>query len=163
MALAGFKVSAVEDDFCAVAAHGVDLDRVGAFRDDDDGAGVEELGRVGDGLAVVAGGGGNHAAGAFFRRKMGHEVDAAAHFEGADGLVVLVLDMDFGAHEVIEARVVVERRGVQIAADDGVRREDVSEGGEGLVECAGVSPCRPSRDDALLAGAPIVYVWSLSS
>ena len=68
MAFAGFEVGAVEDDVGAIAAHGIDFDRVGSFGDNDDRVDAEELGGVGNGLAVVAGGGGDDAGSAVLRR-----------------------------------------------------------------------------------------------
>ena len=69
----------------------------------DDRAHAEEPRGEGDRLAVVAGRGGDHAARPLLRGELRDEVDAAAHLEGADGLVVLVLDPDLRADQLARA------------------------------------------------------------
>ena len=56
----------------------------------------------GDRLAVVPGRGGDHAAAPLVVGELRDEVDAAAHLEVADRLVVLVLDPDLGADQLVE-------------------------------------------------------------
>ena len=111
---------AVEHDAGAEVAYRLDLGRVRALRHDDGHRHVEHAARVGNGLAVVAGGGGDDAATALVLLEAGHEVDAASNLERADGEVVLVLDVDLGAHELIEGGV-----GVQWGAQE-VRRDRLS-------------------------------------
>ena len=125
VALARLKVLAVEDHLGAVGAHRIHLDAVGIGGGDDHGADAKELGSIGDRLAVIAGRGGHHAAAAFLGREMRHEVDAAAHLEGADGLIVFVLDIDLGRQQPVEQRVVVQGGDRQVGADGALRVQHV--------------------------------------
>ena len=97
------EIAAVEDELGAEAAHRGDLDRVRLLRDADRRPHAEEAGGVGDRLAVVAGRGGDHAALPLVCAELRDQVDPAAHLEGADRLVVLVLDEDVGAEQLVSA------------------------------------------------------------
>jgi hypothetical protein len=91
---------------------------------------VEQARGVGDRLAVVPRRGGDQAAGALGLRELRDEVDAAAHLERADRLVVLVLDRDLRADELAEPGVPVERRRPQVGRDPLAGRADVVERGD---------------------------------
>jgi hypothetical protein len=86
----------VEDELGAEAAHRGDLDRVRVLGDADRRLHAEEAGGIGDRLSVVSGRGGDDAAFAFFLVELGDQVDPAPDLEGADRLVVLVLDEHLG-------------------------------------------------------------------
>jgi hypothetical protein len=122
------EVAAVEDELRAEPAHRRDLDGVRALGDADRGRHAEEARRVPDRLAVVPGRGGDHAARPLLRPELRDEVDSAAHLERADRLVVLVLDVDLRADELVERRVAVERRRPQVRRDAAPRVEHVREG-----------------------------------
>ena len=63
-----------------------------------------------DRLAMIAGAGGDNAAGAFFRGHRADQVQAAAHLEGTGRIVILVLHPDRQAGGLIEQRVAHQRR-----------------------------------------------------
>jgi len=67
----------------------------------------EQARRVGDRLAVVPGRGGDDAALALLRVELRYQVDPAPDLEGADRLVVLVLDEDISAEQLVDAVVVI--------------------------------------------------------
>src|SRR5215218_3247850 len=90
----GIEIWTVKDDLRAESLHGGDFEGVGVFRHVDDGADAEFAGGEGDRLTVIAGGGGDDTFGANLRGKIGHEVETAADFEGADRLKVLALEID---------------------------------------------------------------------
>ena len=127
---ARLEVGAVKDDLGAVRAHGVHLDRAGAFGHDDDGPHAKQLRGVGHRLAVVAGGGRHHAAAPFFRRHVCHEVDAAAHLESADGLIVLMLDEDGGVEQRVQLRVVMQRGRRQVRCNRTTGKQNILKGGQ---------------------------------
>ena len=85
------EVLAVEDQLRSQVAHGLHLQWVGANWQPDDGPGPEEPAGIGDGLAVVARGGGDHPAVPLLLAHMGQQVYPASYLERAQGLVVLVL------------------------------------------------------------------------
>ena len=87
----GFVVDrATLDDLRAHTFHGSNLARIGLFGNDDNGPDAEETRGIGNRLPVIAGGGGDNAALALLRTKLGNKIDAAAHLEGPYRLVVLV-------------------------------------------------------------------------
>jgi hypothetical protein len=86
----------VLDQLGAERAHRGELDRVRVLRHADRARDAEERARVGDRLAVVARRGRDQAAPPLLLAELRDEVDAAANLEGADRLVVLVLDPDLG-------------------------------------------------------------------
>ncbi len=131
VALAGLKVLAMEDHLGPVGTHGIHLDAVGVRGDDDHGAHAEELGSISDRLAVIARRGRHHAAAARLGRELRHEIDAAAHLEGADGLIVLVFDIDLGPQQFVEQRVMMQRGGRQVGADGALGLEYVRQSGRG--------------------------------
>ena len=76
--------------------------------------GEAEAGRgVGDALAVVAPGGGDHAGGLAVPSQIVHVDEAAPHLEGADRGVVLVLDPNLGPGALRQQRPGDLRRGVE--------------------------------------------------
>jgi len=77
---------------------------------------------------VVAGRGGDQAARPHVRRKLRHQVDPAAHLEGTHRLVVLVLDVDLGANQVVQRRVAVQRRLRQVGPDAPARGDHILQG-----------------------------------
>jgi hypothetical protein len=79
-------------------AHGGVLFHRIAFRHDDGGGDAHLVGADGDALAVIASGGADHAFEPGLRMLQPIHVDqAAAHLEGADRRVVLVLHPDVAA------------------------------------------------------------------
>ena len=124
--LAGLVVvAAVLDELGTERAHRGELDRVRPLGDADARLEAEEARRVGDRLAVVARRGGDQAAAPLLLAQLRDEVDAAANLEGADRLVVLVLDPDLGADELAQRGVAVERRRAQMRRDATPRLEHV--------------------------------------
>src|SRR5207244_12041419 len=95
----------------------LDFNRVGPLRHADDRADAEKASRIGDRLSVVAGRGGDDAAPTLVVRELRHQVDATPDLEGADRLVVFVLDPGRRADELVEGRVAVESRGFQVGRD----------------------------------------------
>ena len=85
------EVPTVLDDVGAERADRGDLDRIRVLGDADRRLHPEETCGVGDRLAVVAGRGGDEPSPALRGIELRDEIDAAAHLERADGLVVLVL------------------------------------------------------------------------
>ena len=124
-----FELRAVKHDFGTHAAHGRDLARIGAFRHDDDNANIEQLPRIRDRLAVIARGSADQSAAAFGRSHLRNQVDAAAHFEGTDRLVVLVLYVNLRADQVVQRGIVEERRRTQIRGDALTCSEHIAECG----------------------------------
>ena len=108
------EVRSVDDDFGSPGFHRRQLAGVAVLGHADDGAHPEESAGICDRLAVVSGGGGDHAERLLLLRHGADQIDPPAHFEGARRLVVLMLDVDFSANEVRKQRVGVERRGLQI-------------------------------------------------
>ena len=85
----------IDATFTGFAPSGTQIDRAHA----------EQPRRVGDRLAVVAVDAEMTPALALVGRELGDEVDAAAHLERADRLVVLVLDEHVRAEQLVERRV----------------------------------------------------------
>lgn len=115
-------------DLRAHRADGLDFDRIGIFGKRDRRPYAEDSRSVRNGLAVIAAAGGDHPAPALFRRKIGDEIDAAAHFKRADGLMVLMLDVNFRAEQLAQAVIVMQRRRLQIRRDDLTGLEHVGKG-----------------------------------
>src|SRR5687768_5273889 len=59
---------------------------------------------------------------------MGDQVDAAAHFEGADRLVVLMLDVYLRADQFVQRGVAVQRRARQVRPDAPLGGHDIAKG-----------------------------------
>jgi hypothetical protein len=129
--LAGIvEVMSMEDELRAEGTHRGDLDRVRRVGDADRRRHAEEAGRKGDRLAVVARRRGDDAALPILGAQLRDEVDPAADLEGADGLMVLVLHEDFGAEQLAERGVLVQRRRAQVGGDTATRLEHVCERGD---------------------------------
>ena len=123
------EVAAVLDQLRPPGLDRLDLDGVGHLGDADHRPDPEPLRRPGDRLAVVAGGGGDHAPGPLGWLEPGQQVDPAADLEGAGRLVVLMLDPHLGAGGPLEQRVPQQRRRRQVRPDGRRGGEDVGEGG----------------------------------
>jgi hypothetical protein len=110
-------VAAVKDELGAEAAHRGHLHRVRVLGYADRRLHAEETGGEGERLAVVSGRGGDDAAPALIRGELRDQVDAAPHLEGADRLVVLVLDEHLRVEQFAQGGVAVKRRGPQVRRD----------------------------------------------
>lgn len=121
---------AMEDHLGAHAAHGRHLAGVGTLRHHDLRPHTEEPRGVGHRLAVVACGGGQYAAGPLLSAELRDQVDAAAHLEGAHGLVVLVLHISRRADQIVQRRVAVQRGAPQVRGDLALGQQNIAEGGE---------------------------------
>ena len=144
--LARVEVGPVKDDLRAIGAHGRDLNRVGVLRHDDHRAHAEEPRGIGNGLAVIARRRGDDAALASGVVELSHEVDAAAHLEGPDGVIVLVLEIDFRPDQPVQRRIMMQGRGRQIRADEVARRQHIGKGRRALSSrCHGVFPAGTGR------------------
>src|SRR5205814_8527019 len=125
---------ALENHLGAEVLHRLDLDRVGDCRRADDRADPELPGGEGTGLAVVAGGGGNHASTALVLAEAADQVDAAADLEGPGRVVVLVLDEHACPGEPVQRWVAAKWGGSQERPDllggvQDVRESRLREGG----------------------------------
>ena len=123
------EVLPVEDDLSAHVTYGLHLAWVGPMGHRNDGVDPEDAGGVGDGLAVVAGGGGGDALTPFFLRELGDEVDPPTHLEGAQPLVVLVLYVDLGLQKLAQRGVVVQGGPDYVGGDAPPGLDDVPKGG----------------------------------
>jgi hypothetical protein len=142
------EVPPVDDELRAEPLHRRELDRVRALGDAHDRAHTEDSCRERDRLAMVARRRGDDAAPALVLAQLRDEVDAAADLEGADRQVVLVLDEDFGADELAQRAVRVERRRLQVRRDPAPRVHDVGEGRELQQRRAHASPLSCSSASA---------------
>jgi hypothetical protein len=137
------EVAAAEDHLGSEAAHRCDFHRVRALGRADRGRDAEQARRVGDGLPVVSRRRGEDAVLPLLGRELRDEVDAAPDLEGADRLVVLVLDEHRRPDQVVERGVPVERRRAQVRCDPPACVEHVGEGRRlPLRHLASVSPPR---------------------
>jgi hypothetical protein len=109
----------------AQVAHGLHLARIGALRNGYDGFRAEDAGGIGDGLAVITGGSGSHTPAFFLLRKLGEQVNAAPHLEGAQSLMVLVLYIDLSAQKLVEGEVVMERGPDHVREDAPLGLDDI--------------------------------------
>ena len=121
------EVAPVEDELGTETPHRRDLDRVRLLGDADRRLHAEQARGEGDRLTVVAGRRGHDAALPLARGELGDEIDSSPNLEGPDRLVVLVLDEDLGAEQIVEGRVPVERRRPQMGRDPPLRLEHVGE------------------------------------
>ena len=129
---------ALDDDAGAQGAHRGHLAGRCAHRDDDGDGHVAAGARPGQGLGVVAGGGGHDSAAPFLGAERRHECHPAADLEGTGGLDVLVLDHDVDPGLGAEQRVGPggslgqDARDGLVGAQDGVEVEALpgTEGGE---------------------------------
>ena len=94
---------------------------------------AEEPRGEGHRLAVVAGRGGDHPGGPLGGGQLRDQVDTAAHLERADRLVVLVLDIDLGADQLVQRRIAVQRRARQVGADLPLGQQDIVKLGAAVV------------------------------
>src|SRR3984885_12622666 len=130
--LAGLvEVAPVQHHLGAEGLHRLHLHRVGLLRCAHDRAHAEQVRRVGDRLAMVAGRRRDHARAALRRAELAHQVHAAADLERADWLVVLVLDPGPRAGQLVERRIAIQRGRAQVGGDALTGREHVSEVGYG--------------------------------
>src|SRR5581483_8068679 len=114
---------------------------------------AEEPRREGDRLPVVSRRGGDQASPAILLAELRDEVDAAAHLEGADRLVVLVLHPDLGADERVERGVAVERGRNQVRSDAPSGGEHVDERRRLEGHGATVPPLRLERNRGASGGS----------
>ncbi len=104
------KLLAVKDDFRIHAAHGGNFAGISVFGNDDARLHAEESRCIGDRLAVIAGRSGNHSALTLFAAQLRNQIDAAAHFERADGLIIFMFDEDLCADQIVDRWIAVQRR-----------------------------------------------------
>ena len=123
--------AAVGHDAGAHALDRFDLQLIGVERDVDGGRDAEGQGGVGDPLAVVAGGGGDDAVGAFLGGHPDHLVERPAHLEGADRLDTFQLQVDLAAGLGGEGARELERRGAEVGGEVGGRLLDGGGGDAG--------------------------------
>src|SRR2546421_4177597 len=84
---------------------------------------------------MVASRGGNDTACSFTGAELRNKVDAAAHFEGSHGLVVLVFYENFCANERVHGRIAVQGCALQVGTYLSLREQDIGEGWN--VHCSG--------------------------
>lgn len=108
------EVAPVEDQLGAETMHGGNLDRVRLLGYADRRLNAEAAGGIGDRLAVVPGRGRDHSALVLLRAELRDQVDPVPDLEGADRLMVLVLDEDLGVGQRVQARVAEQRRWAQM-------------------------------------------------
>ena len=130
------EARAVEDHLGPHPLHCGHLAWIGAFGHDDARGHAEQPRRIRHRLPVVARGRGDDPGRAFGRAQLCHQVDAPAHLERADRLVVFVLDVNRRADERIERRVVVHRSARQVRPQAPLRRQDVQQGRNGHGRCS---------------------------
>ena len=129
LGLGGVEVLAVQDDLAAETAHGVDLDRRGGHRHDDDRAQAEFAAGEGHTLSMVAGGRGDHTG---TTDELGHAVEGSTQLETVHRLQVFTLDQ----HPVVNSlRQSVHR------FDGGVLRGPVDRRGDDVAEVFSRSLC----------------------
>ena len=121
------EVAAVENDLRAERAHRLDLDGIGVLGHEDGGPHAEQVGRVRDGLAVIARRGRGDAALALGAAELTDQVHAAAHLERPDREVVLVLDPQPRAGYRIQRGISIQGRWAQVRGDAVARRQDVGQ------------------------------------
>jgi len=105
------------DDLGVERPHRLDLHRIRSLRDAHDGPHAEEPSGVGHGLAVIAGGRRDDAAGAFAVTELRDQVDPATDLEGPDRLVVFVLDPSLRTNQLAQRWIWVKRGGPKVEAD----------------------------------------------
>ena len=98
------EVLPVHDQLGAERPHRGELHRVRVLGHADARCDAVEARGIGDRLAVVSCRRRDQPARPLVLGELGDEVDPAAHLEGADRLVVLVLHPDLGADQLVEAR-----------------------------------------------------------
>src|ERR1700736_1284948 len=84
-----------------------------------------------DRLPVIPGRRRNDTATSLILGELGHEIDPAADLEGTDWLVIFVLDPGFGADQLVQCRIGMESRWLEVWCDPLAGGEDVVEGGKG--------------------------------
>src|SRR5262249_13681279 len=95
----------VENYLSPHSSHRSDLARVGGFRDPNASFDAEQLRSIGYRLPVIPCRSGNHASRFLFVVELRNEIYSAAHLERADWLIVLVLNVDFGAYQLVDRRI----------------------------------------------------------
>ena len=116
--LAGLvEVAAREDHLGAQRLHRLHLDRVGLLGHADHGPHAEQVSRVRDRLAVIAGRGGDDAPVPFGRGELAEQVHAAADLERAHRQVILVLDPHPGGGQRVQRGIAVQRGGLEVGRD----------------------------------------------
>ena len=99
------KVRPVKNHFSPHPLHGGHLAGIGLARDDNPGAYSEQPRGVRHRLPVIATGDSNQAAPSLLFRQLRDEIHTTAHFEGADRLIVLVLDECRRPQQVVHRRI----------------------------------------------------------
>src|SRR5690242_10343330 len=100
----------VEDYLSSHGLHRLDLARIRPDRHADHRRNIEAAGRVGNRLAMVPRRGGNHTVCPLLIAELRHKVQPAADLEGANGLVVLVLDVNGKTDERVQRRIISKQR-----------------------------------------------------
>ena len=118
---------AVEHDFGAMRLRRLDLHEWRRHRHHDGGRNPQARGMIGNGLGVVAGRHGDHAAGALDVPERGELVERAALLERVGDLKVLVFDEHLGAGQRGELRRRQHRRAQHLAGDGAARGLDVGD------------------------------------
>ena len=122
-------VAVEEGDLGAPAAGCGDFYRGGIGWHGDQGRHAQGCGGAGGGLAVIAGGMGDHAARAQGRVNTHQRIGGAAQLEAAGALQGLRLDEDGGAHGGVQRRVAQHRGAVDMRGDAGGGGQDIGEAG----------------------------------
>ena len=118
-------------DAPAVAGHGGFLDRRGVVGHDDEGRDSPQAGGQGQGLGVVAGGVGGHAAGGCGGVEGKDGIGRAAEFESPDFLEVLTLQKDSRAQPLVERGAGQDGRAMGVGGDAPGGGQDIGESGVG--------------------------------
>src|SRR2546421_690149 len=124
------EVLAVRDDLRPKAADRFHLDGIGALRHADDGLDAEQAGGIGDRLSVVPGRCRDDTPTPLIFRQLRDEIDPTADLERTDWLMVFVLDPGLRADQLVECRVAVEGRGLEVGGDSIAGGEHVVQRGK---------------------------------
>ena len=126
---------AVDDQFGAEAPDGLALDLRRSMGDDHRHGDVHRAASVGDALPVVAGGRRRDPPDALLFAQQGHGIQSAPDLERADGLEILVLDVEFQAQRLAEPGGTVHGRRRQMLVQETAGPGDILKcgvGGHGL-------------------------------
>src|SRR6266487_1417650 len=96
---------------------------------------------------MIASRGCNDPLSALLGTELGNEIDPTSHFEGANWLVVFVLNIDFGTKQIIHSRVAIERRALQVRANLTLSKQNV-------LECWGL---HGSRSFVIVLSLPLLH------
>jgi len=125
--LAGLvEVAAAEDHLGAEGLHRFDLHRVGLLGHADHRPQAEQTRRIRHRLAMITGRSGDNTPAPLAGAQLADQVHAAADFEGANRLMILVLDPHLGPGHGIQRRIAIQRSHRQVGRDALTRREDLS-------------------------------------